>query len=685
MFLLKAKTMTSVKSSLFQTTISWNVANHRYLMDALAAMRELLEAKSKKVEDISQFLPQPDNSSLERDAKSQIEVPPAMDQLCDRFDLSNFERDVLLLCAGMEFDSTWGSLCAELNGDRQHNYPTFGLALAMLPAPNWAAFTPKATLRRWRLIEVGAGSTLTNSPLRIDECILHYLAGAQHLDDRLVGIVEPLTAGGYLVPSHAKLANLMVSTWVKALNHSDILPVLQLCGVEDVSKKAIAEAVCTEFQLNLYTISAETIPTDISQLNLLECLCEREYSLSSMALLLEWNEPQTGDIARESVIARFIERINCPLIISSRDRRRQRQRPLIAFDVYQPTPEEQHAIWLDALGEIAPTLNGQIKNLVDHFNLSPAAIHSACLKVKGMVSVEHKDTTDLSSQLPIQNQLWDTCRAQARSGMEDLAQRMESGASWDELVLPEKERQVLRDIVAHVRQRTKVYENWGFGGKGKRGLGISALFAGGSGTGKTMAADVLAQELQLDLYRIDISSIVSKYIGETEKNLRRVFDAAETGGVILLFDEADAIFGKRSEVKDSHDRYANMEVSYLLQRMESYRGLSILTTNLKGSIDQAFLRRIRFITQFPFPDASQRAEIWRRVFPKETPTENLNFEKLAKLNMAGGNIRNIAINAAFIAAEAGESVRMKHILQAAKSEYVKLERPLIDTEIKGWV
>jgi SpoVK/Ycf46/Vps4 family AAA+-type ATPase len=193
----------------------------------------------------------------------------------------------------------------------------------------------------------------------------------------------------------------------------------------------------------------------------------------------------------------------------------------------------------------------------------------------------------------------------------------------------------------------KVYKEWGFAGKGGRGLGISALFAGSSGTGKTMSAEVLAKELRLDLYRIDLSSVVSKYIGETEKNLRRVFDAAEGGAAVLLFDEADALFGKRSEVKDSHDRYANMEVSYLLQRMEAYQGLAILTTNLKNALDTAFMRRIRFVVQYPFPDSTQRAEIWSRVFPKNTPTEGLNVRRLAQLNVAGGNIRNIALNAAF--------------------------------------
>jgi SpoVK/Ycf46/Vps4 family AAA+-type ATPase len=239
-------------------------------------------------------------------------------------------------------------------------------------------------------------------------------------------------------------------------------------------------------------------------------------------------------------------------------------------------------------------------------------------------------------------------------------------------------------MAAHVRQRALVYEQWGFARQSARGLGIGALFSGSTGTGKTMAAEVLANELRLDLYRIDLSSLVSKYIGETEKNLRRVFDAAEDGGAILLFDEADALFGKRSEVRDSHDRYANIEVSYLLQRIEAYRGLAILTSNLKQAIDSAFLRRLRFIVHFPFPDAEQRAEIWRRIFPANTPIEELDWEKLAQLNLAGGGIRNLAMNAAFLAADAGQPVRMNHLLAAAHSEYAKMEKPLSQAEIGDW-
>ena len=387
-------------------------------------------------------------------------------------------------------------------------------------------------------------------------------------------------------------------------------------------------------------------------------------------------------IVREFAISQFIENLNSPLIVSSQERQHPRQRPLITFDVPPLTHNEQLAIWKSNLGTDAAELNGQVEALDSQFNLSTPTIVSACLKIKGEMG---KKAEGENSTSPIQNQLWEICRTMARPRLDDLAQRIESTPSWEDLVLPEQQRQTIRDISAHVRQRAKVYESWGFAGKGGRGLGISALFSGASGTGKTMAAEVIAQSLRLDLYRIDLSAVVSKYIGETEKNLRRIFDAAETGGAILLFDEADALFGKRTEVKDSHDRHANVEVSYLLQRMEAYQGLAILTTNLKGSLDQAFLRRIRFVIPFSFPDAKARSDIWQRIFPKKTPTQGLDTDKLGKLNVAGGNIRNIALNAAFLAAEAGEAVMMKHILQAAKSEYLKLERSLTDAEIKGWV
>ena len=241
---------------------------------------------------------------------------------------------------------------------------------------------------------------------------------------------------------------------------------------------------------------------------------------------------------------------------------------------------------------------------------------------------------------------------------------------------PQEQLDLLHEIGDQVAHRNTVYDNWGFGERITRGLGISALFAGVSGGGKTLAAEVLANELDLDLYRVDLSAVVSKYIGETEKNLRRLFDAAESGSVILFFDEADALFGKRTEVKDSHDRYANIESSYLLQRMEAYGGLSILATNMRHSLDAAFMRRIRFVVEFPFPERDERKLLWQKAFPDNAPTKRLDFDRLAELRVTGGMARNIALNAAFRAASSDQSISMPAVLDAARTEYQKLELPV---------
>jgi SpoVK/Ycf46/Vps4 family AAA+-type ATPase len=460
--------------------------------------------------------------------------------------------------------------------------------------------------------------------------------------------------------------------------------------MEVADKWAIAATACTILQRPLKILSARRLPTDANELHQLMRRWEREVTLTNSILLLDCDLVNTSDTLLETAITPLIQELGTPLIISTTERLYIPQQPLITFDVPKLTYNEQRAVWQTHLGALTAELNGHVDTLVSQFNLSTPAIQAACLEAtsleQGSRGAEEIPPSNIQNpKSKIQNQLWDICRKMARPRLNDLAQPIDSTATWEDLVLPDAQRLILRDIVAHVRQRAKVYSEWGFAGKSGRGLGISALFAGPSGTGKTMAAEVMAKELRLDLYRIDLSTVVSKYIGETEKNLRRIFDAAESGGAVLLFDEADALFGKRTQVKDSHDRHANVEVSYLLQRMEAYQGLAILTTNLKDSLDQAFLRRIRFVVKFSFPDATQRAEIWQHIFPNQTPTEGLDPKKLAQLNVAGGNIRNIALNAAFNAADAGEPVQMKHILAAATSEYVKLEKILTPAETRGWV
>lgn len=666
----------------------WQSANQRYLMAAIAVIRQRLEQHTGSLAEMAEpalkSILNPQEAMQE--AASQLSGPSALEMVCAAFDLSPFERDLLLLCAGMELSAAFAPLCAKTQGNDNRPYPTFSLALDALPDPHWTALTPDAPLQHWRLIvETSAGFAFTQNPLRIDRRILNYLVGVQHLDERLMGLVEPLPTTTSLVPSHQEIANQIARLWLPASQIA--LPVIQLCEGDRLSKRAIAAAACRSLNLNLNLLSADLVPP-ASELEGFIRLWEREAILGANALLLDCETVDQTDCKHHSTLTHLIDRIRSPLLISTRERRLSLRNSAIHFDVHAPTLQEQRQVWDYALGDLSPQLNGHVETLLYQFNLSAPTIQSICAEVIGRIKsteiVENEDKTinHPDSHLTV---LWNTCRKQARPRLDDLAQRIDTVATQNDLILPELQQQTLRDIAAHVRQRSRVYETWGFKARGNRGLGISALFAGESGTGKTLAAEVLAHELQLDLYRIDLSQVVSKYIGETEKNLRQVFDAAEEGGVVLLFDEADALFGKRSEVKDSHDRYANIEVSYLLQRMEAYRGLAILTTNLKNALDPAFLRRIRFVVQFPFPDIAQRQQIWQRIFPTDTPTEGLDMQQLARLNVTGGNIRNIALNAAFLAADQNESISMKHLLYAARSEYTKLEKPLTDVEVGRWV
>lgn len=305
---------------------------------------------------------------------------------------------------------------------------------------------------------------------------------------------------------------------------------------------------------------------------------------------------------------------------------------------------------------------GALERAATQFYLGPSALDDIV------------ETIDAAPALERVNVVWSAAREAARGGLNLLAQRIVTRATFDDLVLPLSHLAALRDIARQLRHRERVYRDWGFGDTNSRGQGLTALFAGESGTGKTLAAEAIANEVDLDLYRVDLATVVSKYIGETEKNLKALFDAAETSGAVLLFDEADALFGKRSEVKDSHDRYANIEVAYLLQRIEQYRGLAILTTNLKGALDRAFLRRIRFVVQFPFPDARARAEIWKRQFSASAPIAALDYDSLGKLSLAGGHIRSIAVNAAFRAADDGGVIDHRLLTDAARAELIKLDR-----------
>jgi hypothetical protein len=589
---------------------------------------------------------------------------PAVDRLTRLLGLSPFERRVLLLAAAVELDGDVAALAASLQsgGDPR---PTFGLALAALPGAHWDALAPGSPLRRRRLLEPAAGPTLASRPLRIDERILHYLTGIDAPDERLDGILAGGGPSARLAPSQERLA----AELARAVAGAGSRVLVRIDGEDRDARLGVAQALAAAAGRAALVVRAAALPPAGPELAGVARLVDREAILGEGLPVVESRD------APAAVVSPFLEELEAPVaVVVGEDAVRAAGRVELHRSVPLPAPAEARALWTAALGEpLARSLTEPVEDVAQHFRLGAAAVEAVARELAA-TAVEERDDAAALRRL---------CRERARVGLDGLAERIDPAATWDDLVLPPGHLALLREIVRHVRHRTQVYERWGFGERVTRGLGVTALFAGESGTGKTLAAEVLAGELGLDLYRIDLAATVSKYIGETEKNLRRLFEAAEASGAVLLFDEADALFGRRGEVKDGHDRYANLEVAYLLQRMESYRGLAILTTNLRSNVDRAFLRRLRFVVQFPFPDAEQRADIWRRTFPPATPLDGLSADGLARLTVSGGSIRTIALSAAFAAAEDGSPVGREHVLHAARVEYAKAERALTDAETEG--
>ncbi|MGO9204877.1 MAG: ATP-binding protein [Candidatus Limnocylindrales bacterium] len=613
---------------------------------------------------------------------SWCEPSPWLVELADRLELSRFETELLLLCVGVELETIISELCARVQPSGLGHNPTFALALALFDDAAPASFAPGAPLRRWRLIEINqpGAQPLITSPIRADERVVNYALGQEPFDDRLspwfrrMDLPRPLQR----LP-HSQLRVLeVIRQHLRHAHQPSATPLIQLVGPDAMSKEAIACRATRQIGFELDRIAAEDLPAHTGDLETLGLLWRRECRLQRRALYLDAQDlDQSRPVeGTPHPVARFLAGTSGLIFLAAREPWTRLGRPSLALDVAKPTPGEQKERWERELGDLAgdsPAL------LAGQFNLNTATI----------VAVVHNARADgVSGEKALRQRLWDGCRNAVRPRLDNLAERLEPKATLRDLVLPREAKRLLRQIVNQVRYRNRVYEDWGFARKMSRGLGLSVLFSGESGTGKTMAAEALSNRLRLDLFRIDLSAVVSKYIGETEKNLRRVFDAAEDGGALLFFDEADALFGKRSEVKDSHDRYSNIEINYLLQRMEAYRGLAILATNMKRALDTAFLRRLRFLVDFPFPAAAQRLRIWKKAFPAagrcgdlpHVPVDALDYTRLSTLDLTGGSIANVALNASFLAARRNVPVDMPAVLRAARDEYVKLGRPISESD-----
>ena len=595
-----------------------------------------------------------------RDHRDQTRVAPPrpapplpLRQVAERVGLSDFEQDLLMLTAAAQLDGEVAGLVGEATGGPA----SFALALAVLPDAHWDAIVPTAALRRWGLVELGHGDGgLAQRPLVLPEPVLHHLTGVGPPGSLLSGLAHRPGARMPLTASQADVADRLAGA-VAGLGAPALV---RLSGPDAGAVWSVAERLVERLGGTAMRIADATV-TEVG----LAAAARRV----DLAARLEGGIPITGHPG-------LIALLDCPLIVTLGGLPVDpgvARRVVLAEEVPLPLPEEQAGLWAAVLPAATDDaeLGATVADLGRHFRLSAPQVRTIAARYAGAGMAGPEELRSLTREHA----------RLAMSALGGLAERIEPRATADDLVLPVGQLHQIEDLITHLAHRDRVYDDWGFAQKSTRGLGITALFAGESGTGKTMAAEVVSDRLGLDLFRIDLSAVVSKYIGETEEHLRALFDAAEVSGAVLLFDEADALFGRRTEVKDSHDRYANLEIAYLLQRMESYRGVAILTSNLKTNVDPAFTRRLRFVVHFPFPDEVARAEIWRRVLPDAAPTEDLDPSALAKLQISGGTIRAIALGAAFAAAAQGCAIGPEHIRYAAGAEYAKTERSVTSAEL----
>ncbi len=573
--------------------------------------------------------------------------PPQVDALAAAFELSSFELWVVLLCACWELDR--GDLVTWLDS---RTGPTLGSAMALLPVPHWSACTPDGPLRAACLIELTGTDSIIAQPARLPEAVLHFLKGAPSISTELARISTPVVDRCALPAAAAHGVR-------QLLDQPGLIGPVQLIGRPWIVTAA-AGAIAQSIDAPLRRLRAADLPTARDERDRVGALLCRDVRLGAFVPLFELERGASPDSL--AAVAQCIDPSLPVALCASAEPVPLELMGLRTVPVGDPTPQETELVWREALGEHVEGVESQLQRLVTQFKLAPRQVESACRTWLA--------TYD-AARSPDPARLWDACIDVARPQLDGLAEQLSGRDGLSELVLPAAQGQILDSIVSQMRQRAKVDVEWGMHPSGRRGGGIAVLFSGPSGTGKTLAAEGLAWELRLPIFRVDLSSVVSKYIGETEKHLSKLFDAAETGGSVLLFDEADALFGKRSQVASAHDRYANIEVSYLLQRIESYSGLAILTTNHRANIDSAFLRRVRFVVNFPTPGVRQRASLWKRAFPDRVPLEALDYSRLAEFELTGGSIRNATLVAASLAADADGPVGMEIVLRAIRLELGK--------------
>jgi len=620
-----------------------------------------------------------------------------LESLTHHFQLTPTDIDILLICLAPELDLRYESLYAYLQGDVTKKRPSVDLVLNLLCADLEAKLEvrqrliPSAPLLKYHLLALSddpSRSPLLSKYLSIDERIVNYLLDSNEIDSQ-IGIytkyqTPQVELEDLLLPTELK-QRFQQLTEEKTATATNTIFYFQ--GAYGVGKQATAEAICHKLGMGLLVVEGERLLNfELTEFQTAINLIQREAILQQAALYCKGFDRFLEDEKHpwlELLLRQWSEQQSLLTFLAGNEiwepTDALKDVSFLRVEFSYPTTSERVQLWKQNLNGKKPyNSETELKELASKFRFSGGQIEDAAATARNLARWQEPKRKQLTM-----SQLYAACRLQSNRKLSKLAKKIDPHYKWSDIILPSDQLQILREICNTLKYRALIYEEWGFDGKLAMGKGLNVFFAGLPGTGKTMAADIIAGELGLELYKIDLSSVVSKYIGETEKNLSRIFDEAQTSNAILFFDEADSLFGKRSEVRDSHDRYANIEVSYLLQRMEEYRGMVILATNLRGNMDDAFIRRMHFSLEFPFPNPKERRRIWENIWPNNTPlSPDLNLDLMAeRFEIAGGNIRNIALAAAFLAADDGGAIAMNHLLWAARREYQKMGRVVANGEL----
>lgn len=622
-----------------------------------------------------------------------------LDVLAARFGLDRFAIDALLLALAPEVDARYGRLFAYLHDDVNRPRCSVDLVLSLLcgsieeRSRARARFSPEVPLVRSGLLKLHADPqdrepNLIRCSIKVDNRIVDYLHGIDSLDPALAPWAR-------LVAPRVRLDDLVLDGALRARlarvaeRPRDIACIAYLRGSYGAGKSAAVEALCSASGRRVLVVDGNALEgaPDDKLLDVVR-LAAREAKLIDAALSVEGIDPILAPERRtlRAALIRAMDGLPGITFLAGEGEleieRPASAPPLLRVELGLPDSDAQIRLWNAALGggdpaRPPPLGQGELELLTSRYRLTAGQIRDAAATARELVRVQNSDGADLSLDI-----LSEACRIHSAPRLTSLANKVAVTSAWDDLVLSRDRLARLHEICDQARYRAVVLDDWGFGRKLSGGKGLSLLFAGPPGTGKTMTAGIIANELGKDLYAIDLSNVVNKYIGETEKNLAKIFDEAERASAVLFFDEADALFGKRSEVKDSHDRFANIETSYLLQRMEAYAGVAILATNLAHNMDEAFVRRVHFIVDFAPPDERERLRIWERIFPPAVPRDpDVDLDLLAeRFAITGGSIRNVALAAAYLAAADGAPIAMRHLLHATRREYQKMGK-IIDEKI----